>query len=138
MIASPDVRGVFQALPDIAATASAAYARAIAHDLPALRAAYARLFAEQALDLIAMPTVSVQPPLVGEDDMMETDLGPRPTFPTVAANTALATLTGAPSLAIPAGTDRDGLPLSLMIEALPGQDRFLLLQAQRIEAVLGA
>jgi mandelamide amidase len=137
-IASPDVRGVFQALPDIAAAESAAYARAIAHDLPALRAAYARLFAEHALDLIAMPTVSVQPPLIGEDEMMETDIGPRPTFPTVAANTALATLTGAPSLAIPAGMDRDGLPVSLMIEALPGQDRFLLLQAQRIEALFAA
>lgn len=137
-IASPDVRGVFQALPDIAAAETAAYARAIAHDLPDLRAAYARLFAEHALDLIAMPTVSVQPPLIGEDDMMQTDLGPRPSFPTVAANTALATLTGAPSLAIPVGLDRDGLPVSLMIEALPGQDRFLLLQAQRIEAHFAA
>ncbi len=136
-IASPDVRDVFQALPDIAAAETAAYARAIAHDLPELRSAYARLFADHALDLIAMPTVSVQPPLIGEDDVMETDLGLRPTFPTVAANTALATLTGAPSLAIPAGTDRDGLPVSLMIEALPGQDRFLLLHAQRIEAVFG-
>ena len=135
-IASPDVRGVFRALPEIAATEAASYGRAIAHDLPELRAAYAQLFANHALDLIAMPTVSVQPPCIGEDDVMQTDLGPRPTFPTVAANTALATLTGAPSLAIPAGTDRDGLPVSLMIEALPGQDRFLLLQAQRIEALL--
>jgi mandelamide amidase len=136
-IASPDVRDVFQALPDIAAAETAAYARAMAHDLPELRAAYTRLFADHALDMIAMPTVSVQPPLIGEDDVMETDLGLRPTFPTVAANTALATLTGAPSLAIPAGTDRDGLPVSLMIEALPGQDRLLLLHAQRIEAVFG-
>jgi indoleacetamide hydrolase len=136
-IASPDVRGVFQALPGIAAAGGAAYARAIAQDLPELRAAYVRLFADYALDLIAMPTVSVQPPRIGEDDMMQTDLGPRPTFPTVAANTALATLTGAPSLAIPAGMDRDGLPVSVMIEALPGQDRLLLLQAQRIEMLLG-
>lgn len=136
-IASPDVRDVFQALPDIAATEATTYARAMAHDLPELRAAYTCLFADHALDLIAMPTVSVQPPRIGEDKMMETDLGPRPTFPTVSANTALATLTGAPSLAIPAGTDRDGLPVSLMIEALPGQDRLLLLQAQRLEAILG-
>jgi mandelamide amidase len=136
-IASPDVRDVFQALPHIAAAETAAYARAMALDLPELRSAYARLFADHALDMIAMPTVSVQPPLIGEDDVMETDLGLRPTFPTVAANTALATLTGAPSLAIPAGMDRDGLPVSLMIEALPGQDRFLLLHAQRIEALFG-
>lgn len=136
MIASPDVRGVFQALPDIAAAEAAAYANAMAKDLPDLRAAYARLFSDHALDLIAMPTVSVQPPLIGEDEMMQTDLGLRPTFPTVAANTALATLTGAPSLAVPAGMDRDGLPVSLMIEALPGQDRFLLLLGQRIERIL--
>lgn len=136
MIASPDVRGIFQALPDIAAKEAAAYARAIAHDLPDLCTAYARLFSDHALDLIAMPTVSVQPPLIGEDEMMQTDLGLRPTFPTVAANTALATLTGAPSLAVPAGMDRDGLPVSLMIEAMPGQDRFLLLLGQRIERIL--
>jgi Asp-tRNA(Asn)/Glu-tRNA(Gln) amidotransferase A subunit family amidase len=136
MIASPDVRGVFQDLPSIVEAEGAAYARAMAHDLPALRATYARLFADHALDLIAMPTVSVQPPRIGEDDAMQTDLGPRPTFDTVAANTALATLTGAPSLAIPAGLDSDGLPVSLMIEALPGQDRLLLMLGQRIEAFL--
>lgn len=135
-IASPDVRAVFQALPDIAAAEAGTYVRAMAQDLPDLRAAYVRLFADHALDMIAMPTVSVQPPLIGEDDLMQTDRGPRPTFPTVAANTALATLTGAPSVAIPAGMDRDGLPVSLMIEALPGQDRVLLLQAQRIEVLL--
>jgi len=135
-IASPDVRGVFSALPDIARAEAAAYARAMATDLPALRAAYARLFADHALDLIAMPTVCVPPPLIGEDDMMQTDLGARPTFPTVSANTALATLTGAPSLAIPAGMDANGLPVSLMIEALPAQDRLLLLLGQRIEALI--
>jgi mandelamide amidase len=135
-IASPDVRGVFQALPALAAAQSAAYTRAITLDLPELRAAYGRFFAQHALDLIAMPTVSVQPPLIGEDDVMQTDLGPRPTFATVAANTALATLSGAPSLAIPAGLDRDGLPVSLMIEALPGQDRLLLRLGKQIETVL--
>lgn len=134
-IASPDVRGVFQALPAIAAAQAADYARAIAQDLPTLRATYAQTFADHALDLIAMPTVPVQPPRIGEDAVMQTDLGPRPTFATVAANTALATLTGAPSLALPAGWDRDGLPVSLMIETLPGQDRLLLAIAQRLEAL---
>jgi indoleacetamide hydrolase len=135
-IASPDVRGIFTAMPDIASDRSAAYASAIAQDVPLLRAAYAALFADHALDLIAMPTVSVQPPWIGEDDLMQTDLGPRPTFATVAANTALATLTGAPSLAIPAGLDRDGLPVSLMIEALPGQDRAVLGLGAWIETIL--
>lgn len=138
LIASPDVRGFFQALPDIVAADAAAYPRALAQDLPALRGAYSRLFADHALDMIAMPTVSIQPPLIGEDAVMQTDLGPRPTFATVAANTALATLTGAPSVAIPAGQDRDGLPLSVMIEARPGEDRLLLLLAMRIEALLAA
>ncbi len=135
-IASPDVRGVFTALPKIAAAEAAAYATAMAQDLPELRASYARLFADHALDLIAMPTVCVPPPLIGEDEMMQTDLGPRPTFPTVSANTALATLTGAPSLAIPAGRDAKGLPISLMIEALPHQDRLLLRLGQRIEGLI--
>lgn len=135
-IASPDVRRVFNALPDIAAAEAGAYASVMATDLPALRAAYAKLFADHALDLIAMPTVCVPPPLIGEDEMMQTDLGPRATFLTVSANTALATLTGAPSLAIPAGMDANGLPVSLMIEALPAQDRLLLVLGQWIEALL--
>lgn len=82
-IASPDVQAVFLALPAIAS--AEACARAIAHDLPRLRAAYAQLFADHALALIAMPTHSVQPPLIGEDEVMQTDLGPRSTFDTVSA-----------------------------------------------------
>lgn len=137
-IASPDVRALFTALPDIAAAEADVYAAAVASDLPALRAAYAKLFADHALDAISMPTVPVPPPLIGEDAMMQTDLGPRPTFPTVTAHTALATLTGAPSLAIPAGFDSNGLPVSLMIEALPAQDRLLLTLGQRIETILAS
>lgn len=137
-IASPDVRAVFTALPEIAAAEAGVYAAAITTDLPALRAAYGKLFADHALDAIAMPTVPVPPPLIGADETMQTDLGPRPTFGTITAHTALATLTGAPSLAIPAGFDRDGLPVSLMIEALPAQDRLLLHLGQRIAAVLAS
>jgi indoleacetamide hydrolase len=135
-IASPDVRGLFQALPGLAEAEEAAYSLAITKHLPALRATYADVFAEHSLDLLAQPTVSVQAPLIGEDETMMTDLGSRPTFATVAANTALATLTGAPSLALPAGVDRDGLPVSLMIDGLPWQDRELLAYGQRIEGLL--
>ena len=81
-------------------------------------------------------SASVKPPLIGEDEVMQTDLGPRSTFDTVSANTALATLTGAPSLAIPTGTDRDGLPVSLIIDGLPGQDRLLLALDIQIDALL--
>ena len=136
-IASPDVRAVFAALPDLAQSQARAYQKAITEELPHLRSRYADLFARHALDLIAMPTVRVQPPLIGEDETMESNAGTVSTFSTITANTALATLTGGPSLSIPAGLDPDGLPVSLMIEGLANTDRDLLAAGVAIERVLG-
>ncbi|WP_171102047.1 amidase family protein [Ruegeria sp. HKCCD7255] len=136
-IGSPDVRGVFSALPDLLEPTAEPFAAAHAGGgLARLRSAYADLFDRESLDLIAMPTVPVQPPLIGEDETIETDQGPQPTFPTVIRNTSLASLTGAPSLSLPAGLDRDGLPVGFMVEARAGHDRFLLAAAARLETIL--
>lgn len=135
-IASPDVKAIFGELPAVAATRSRDYQAAIDTHLPALRASYTRLFDEHRLDLITTPTISVQAPLIGEDDVMQADAGLLPTFPTLTANTALATLTGAPSLALPAGRDEDGLPVSMLLEARPGRDRDLLAAGCALEETL--
>lgn len=136
-IASPDVRHVFGSLQQLALQTRPAFERAMHGGLlRALRKQYADLLSAKDLDLIAMPTCPVPPPLIGEDMTMATDLGIKPTFDTVARNTALATLTGAPSLSIPAGLDASGLPVGLMIEGRAGQDRFVLAAGERLETVL--
>ncbi len=136
MIASPDVRGAFEAIADLGVEAGEHRRQVLDHDVPELSAAYRQVFARHELDLVVSPTVCVPPPLIGEDDMMATDDGARSTFATITSTTALATLVGAPSLALPAGSDRDGLPVSLMFEGLPGTDRDLLLACRAIEAAL--
>jgi Asp-tRNA(Asn)/Glu-tRNA(Gln) amidotransferase A subunit family amidase len=44
---------------------------------------------------------------------------------------------GWPALALPAGSDRDGLPLSLQVIALPGRDALVLRAAAALERTLG-
>ena len=125
-IASPDVRAVFSALPSIAQSQACDDEKALFSDLPRLRQVYEDIFQSHDINALIMPTVPVQPPAIGEDENMQTDAGDVPTFPTVTTFTSLATLTGAPSLAIPAGIDRDGFPVSLMIEGQVGADRSMI------------
>ena len=66
-------------------------------------------------DLIVMPTTPhVAPPLldkaVGEAALLERGV-------TMVANTSPTNLTGHPSLAVPSGIDRDGMPTSIQIVA---------------------
>ncbi|ENN89670.1 putative indoleacetamide hydrolase [Rhizobium freirei PRF 81] len=135
-IGSPDVRTIFERLPALAAKTSEAFLYARESGLASLRDTYEQLFRDQRLDAIIMPTVPVQPPRIGEDARMQTDAGTVPTFPTVTSHAVLATLTGAPSISISAGLDRDGLPVALMIEGGRLADRALLAIACKVEALL--
>ncbi len=135
-IASPDVRMIFERLPSFAAESREAFVHALEGGLASLRDTYEQLLHDQRLDAIIMPTVPVQPPLIGEDARMQTDAGLVSTFHTVTSHAVLATLTGAPSISLPAGLDRDGLPVALMIEGSRHGDRALLAIACKIEALL--
>jgi Asp-tRNA(Asn)/Glu-tRNA(Gln) amidotransferase A subunit family amidase len=44
---------------------------------------------------------------------------------------------GWPALSLPAGVDRDGLPLSLQVAGLPGTDALVLRAAAALEGLLG-
>ncbi|MBB6484753.1 amidase family protein [Rhizobium lusitanum] len=135
-IASPDVRMIFERLPSFAAETREAFLYAHNGGLASLRDTYEQLLRSQQLDALIMPTVPVQPPLIGEDERMQTDAGLVSTFHTVTSHAVLATLTGAPSISIPAGLDRDGLPVALMIEGSRHGDRALLAIACKVEALL--
>ena len=101
-----------------------------------LQARVTELYVRFDIDAMVMPTAVVQPPRWDEAETMQVNGTERPTFFTVVHNTTLATLIGAPSLSLPAGFDRDGLPVGLMIEGPVGADLSVLAWGAAIEQEL--
>jgi Asp-tRNA(Asn)/Glu-tRNA(Gln) amidotransferase A subunit family amidase len=95
----------------------------------ALREATARALART--PILAMPTTAVPPPalsralLAGDQDLM--------LLRALGAYTPLANLTGLPSIAVPAGVDDRGRPLSIMFVTTAGGEITLLRLALAIE-----
>lgn len=88
------------------------------------------LFSE--VDAVLTPTVGTEPPELGATSMV---LNGRelPTLSGLNAMTVQANLIGAPALAIPAGFNRNGLPVSLQILCAPGDDALALQIGQAYE-----
>jgi aspartyl-tRNA(Asn)/glutamyl-tRNA(Gln) amidotransferase subunit A len=87
-------------------------------------------------DAVLTPTAAVQPPRIGEKAQVEGD-PPGSELYTFMRFTVALNATGYPAISVPAGLDRDGLPVGLQIIAKPHGDAALLDVAQRIETVLG-
>jgi aspartyl-tRNA(Asn)/glutamyl-tRNA(Gln) amidotransferase subunit A len=90
----------------------------------------------QPYDAILTPTAAVQPPRIGEKAQVEGD-PPGSELYTFMRFTVALNVTGYPAISIPAGQDRDGLPVGLQIIGKPGGDTALLDLAQTIENALG-
>lgn len=135
-ISSPDVAGIFAALPQLADDTHDAWQEAITVALPRLRAEFQALLDDSGVDAILSATVPIPPPLIGEDATCAVDGADLPTFPTITRNTTRASMLGTPSLSLPAGRDAGGLPFGLMVEAAAGADRRLLALAMKIESSL--
>ena len=132
-LGDPHVRQTFADMPRLAQDSRPRLEAIVAQERAALIASVAAVFAGFRLDLMVAPTATVQPPLWTEAETLLIGGQPHPTFFTVVRNTSLATLTGAPSLTLPAGRDEDGLPVGMMLEALPGADGELLGWAAALE-----
>lgn len=78
------------------------------------------------VDIIATPTVATTSPLL-EERMADV-------APPSAEYTGLFNMTGQPSISIPCGFDRRGLPIGLMLSAAPYQEEKLLQVAAAYEA----
>lgn len=130
---SADVRAVFE---DLFANPVAAgdYRRAVAQDRPALREVYAGCFRRYGIDALVFPTVAVLAPALGEDDVVRINGVARPLFATCIRNTSPAAVAGIPSLSVPFGQLDDGAPLGISLDALWGQDRYLLALGERLAA----
>jgi len=137
-IASADVRAIFEAPLNGGAERSA-------QERARLRAraveAYGRLYRESGIVALAFPNPIVTAPLrVKGGDPVDLQIeinGHRSPFKSVVARcTTFASRMGSPALTFPAGM-AEGLPVGLELEALPGQDRFVLALGMACERVLG-
>ncbi|WP_339114603.1 amidase family protein [Thioclava sp. GXIMD2076] len=135
-IGSPDVQAIFAATPDLAAENALAHETYLRIIRPQMQARHGALFAAHGIDALIAPTCPVQP--AKRADYLTITVGgeTRPILPVLAQNVSYATYIGCPSLSLPAGLDRDGLPVGLLLDGLVGADRALLEMAARIEAAL--
>jgi mandelamide amidase len=137
-IASADVRELYEvyALGSEAPT-SAWYRHAMAHDRPALQAAYRDYFRHNDVAAMAFPTTVLPARPIGEDVEVALNGTTVPTFQTYVRNTRPVTAAGLPGLSIPVGLTASGLPVGLELDAPAGHDRRLLAIGAAVENVFG-
>jgi aspartyl-tRNA(Asn)/glutamyl-tRNA(Gln) amidotransferase subunit A len=90
----------------------------------------------QPYDAVLTPTVAIQPPRIGEEARVEGD-PPGSELYTFMRFTVALNVTGYPAVSVPAGLDRESLPVGLQVIGKPRRDAALLDVAQQIEDVLG-
>lgn len=105
--------------------------------LPMLREKFRDYFLGTGVDAIIFPTTMVPAPVIGND--VDVAIGSkRISFVTaIARNIAPGSTAGLPGLVLPSGLTQSGLPVSLELDAPPGQDRELLALGLSVEALLG-
>jgi mandelamide amidase len=140
-VVSRDAKALYQRAADARiAPAQVEKARAAVHEK--IVPAYHEAFRAHGIEALIFPTVPVVAPLVNEagdgpEDVVE--IGGR-TFSkvlTLIRNTHVTSALGAPGVSQPAGLTREGLPVGLELDGLPGNDAALLGVAMAVERVLG-
>jgi mandelamide amidase len=136
LIASPDVRGIFEHIIASGGVPEAAYRTALEVERPLLQAAYAKLLDDDGLDLVLMATTAIPPVLIDEIETTLVDGVEHPTFATTIRHVSPASVAGVPSLSLPGGLTEAGLPFGILLEGRVNQDRTLLANARAVEALL--
>ena len=140
-IASPDVKGVFDAfiVPGAPmAIPQAAYDNAMNVVRPQLQKLYADTFRQNRLDAIVFPTTPLPAAPIGDDATTKLNGQDVPTFQTFIRNTDPGSIAGVPGISLPVALTKSGLPVGIEIDGPAGSDRHLLGVAQTLESILGA
>lgn len=127
----PAVRGALRAGGEIPRDAYLNAKRARARICGEMR----ELFAQHALDALALPTVPVTATPVGAERVSFRGRE-RAVESLQSTYTALASLTGQPALSVPCGRDGEGLPVGLQLLGRAGGEEPLLGLAARMERLL--
>ena len=99
------------------------------HDLQVSREAIRKVFNE--VDVLLTPTVPIPPPVI--DDLQKHPDSLRAQELIMLRNTRPFNVWGVPTISIPCGFTKDGLPIGLQLTAAPGQGIVLLQAAQGYE-----
>ncbi|MES2495461.1 MAG: amidase family protein [Pseudomonadota bacterium] len=124
-VASPDVAGLLGMASDGKTITAAHYAQAIGRDWPSLRDAYAAIFAG-GIDHILLPTAPLVAPALDIGAELPLNGQAAPTFPTITRFTRPDSMAGLPSISLPFGLDRQGLPIGMMLSSARHADGALL------------
>jgi Asp-tRNA(Asn)/Glu-tRNA(Gln) amidotransferase A subunit family amidase len=124
-VASPDVAHLLGLASDGTTITDAHYAQAIGRDWPALRDAYAAIFAG-GIDHILLPTAPLVAPPIDTGAELSLNGSPAPTFPTITRFTRPDSMAGLPSISLPFGVDRQGMPIGMMLTGARHADGALL------------
>jgi mandelamide amidase len=140
-IASPDVKGIYQAMVLPRRTmgeggalvdAAPIYAQAVAHGRPALKARYRELFERYELDAFVFPTTPIVAPAARPEVCLPEN------FHWLIQNTEPAASANLPSIQLPIGLGPStGLPVGLELDGPLGQDRRMLSIGIELESLLG-
>jgi mandelamide amidase len=138
--ASPDIRAVLAQYvlpggPDV--VSEAAYQRAVAVDLPKLRALFQDVFARTGAAAFVFPTTLAPAPRIGEETTVS--LGTRSISfdQAMSRNIASGSTAGLPGLVMPVGLTASGLPVALEFDGPAQSDRALLGMGLALEHLLG-
>ncbi|MBT2208825.1 MULTISPECIES: amidase family protein [Actinomadura] len=137
--ATDHVRDLLASVLDEDQVTAADHREALTVHRPALRAAYARYFAEHEVDALLIPTTPLparahRPP--GADRTVELNGRDVDTFLTYIRNTDPASNAGLPCLSVPSGLSGDGLPIGLELVGPDASDARLLAVAEAVEQAL--
>ena len=135
-IASPDVRGLFEALARGELPGPGVYETAKTMALPALRARIKALFEANRLNALISPTLVATTPMLGDTEEITINGKAKPLFDAMTARSLIASMAGVPAVAMPFGQGPQDMPFSVELVGAAGSDRHLLAVARILEGLI--
>ena len=136
-IASPGVKKIFEQVVDGVITESV-YKEALHVHRPKLQSVYSDYFKQHKVDAIIFPTTPVPARPIKEATKGTIELNGQEVsaFLTYIRNVDVSAIAGIPGLTLPAGSNKQGLPIGLELEGPANSDRRLLAIGQLLEEIL--
>jgi len=110
---------------------SAADAIRASRDLQASRHAIRKIFDEDGVDVLLTPTVPIPPPMIADLQKHPDNLRPQELI--MLKNTRPFNVWGIPTISVPCGFTKDGLPIGLQLAAAPWREDVVLRAANAYE-----